>query len=79
MPPECPTCGTYWKTGEPDCDCNGRNPQEVIRALRAEVEEAREEVKEVKDWANANNKRDECPHCDRMLYPWEECDCEKKG
>jgi hypothetical protein len=55
---------------------------EGYRLVKKLLEETREDcakaVEEIEDWADANDKKDECPHCDAMLYPWEICDCDKR-
>ena len=37
MPPECRTCGTNWVNGAPACDCDRRDPKDIIRDLRARL------------------------------------------
>jgi hypothetical protein len=47
-----------------------------VRYLKEALAASQEVVRNITDWADANNMEDECPRCDRMLYPWEVCDCE---
>ena len=37
MPPECHICGVYWVNGAPSCDCDGRNPKDIIRGHQEQI------------------------------------------